>query len=126
MPVARSAGYRLDAAGEAGVELALPLRADFLQIEDRVHGGVLATLADTAAVYALYRGLPEDRSMTSVEFKLNFLRPVLLDGGEVRARAEVVQRGRTIGLCDVELRQAGRLVAKGLFTYLFAERRVGR
>ncbi len=60
--------------------------------------------------------------MTSIEFKVNFLKPGLEDGGALAARATRIQRGRTIGLCDVEVRQADRLLMKGSFTYLFFKR----
>jgi acyl-coenzyme A thioesterase PaaI-like protein len=59
--------------------------------------------------------------MTSIDFTLNFLRPALLERGELLARAVLVKRGRTIALADVDVEQAGQLVAKGLFTYLFAD-----
>lgn len=60
--------------------------------------------------------------MTGVELKMNFLRPALADRGELRARSRVVQRGRRIGVCQVEVSQADRPVALGTFTYLFFER----
>jgi acyl-coenzyme A thioesterase PaaI-like protein len=41
-----------------------------------------------------------------------------MNGGPLAARATVVKRGQTIGLCDVDVSQGGELVAKGLFTYI--------
>jgi len=76
---------------------------------------MLATLADTAGAYLLYRSLPPDRRMTSIEFKLNFLRPAVADAGELHARARIVKQGRQVTLCDIEVAQGGELVAKGLF-----------
>jgi acyl-coenzyme A thioesterase PaaI-like protein len=61
--------------------------------------------------------------MTSIEFKLNFLSPALGDGGTLTARSQVVRKGKKVGVCDVEVTQGERLVAKGLFTYLFYPRR---
>jgi uncharacterized protein (TIGR00369 family) len=86
-----------------------------------IHGGILATLADTAAVYALRPGLAASRIMTSIEFKLNFLAPGRSGEGPLVARAHVVRQGRRVGVCDVEVEQAGATIAKGLFTYLFVE-----
>ena len=105
-------------ASETEVELAAPVFDSSLQVDGWVHGGVLATLADTAGAYLLYRSLPPDRSMTSIEFKLNFLRPAVADAGDLRARARLVKQGRQVTLCDIEVAQGGELVAKGLFTYL--------
>ena len=121
MPLAVELGMRFLERTEAGAAIALPLRAEFLQVADVVHGGIVATLADTAAVYLLLGGGRPERAMTSIEFKLNFLRPALLERGELLARAVLVKRGRTIALADVGVEQAGQLVAKGLFTYLFAD-----
>ena len=75
----------------------------------------------TAAVYALRPGLPSGHIMTSIEFKLNFLSPARADKGTLVARARVVRQGRRVGVCDVDVEQAGVVVAKGLFTYLFLE-----
>lgn len=96
----------------------MPLKHIFLQEERVVHGGVLTTLADTAAVYTIYPFLEDGRTMSSIEFKLNFLRPVFIDGGSVTAKAKLVRQGKRVALVQVDLQQARRLVAKGLFTYL--------
>jgi len=41
-----------------------------------VHGGVFASLVDTAAYWAVYAEVDEGKRMTTVEMKLNFLAPV--------------------------------------------------
>lgn len=115
-------GLQLVCAGDDAVELALPLQARFLQGQGIVHGGVLATLADSAAVMALFPRPGDAASgLSSIEFKLNFLRPALPDAGDVHARALVLRRGRRVGVCEVELFQAERRIAKGLFTYLYLD-----
>ncbi|MCK6448139.1 MAG: PaaI family thioesterase [Planctomycetes bacterium] len=96
-------------------------RRELLQGHAHVHGGVLAALADTAGVWLVYPELAHGVEMTSIEFKLNFLRPATLDAGELVATAKLVKRGRTIALADVDVTQGGELVAKGLFTYLVFE-----
>ena len=117
-PMTELVGYRLVSAGEGRAELALAPRDEFRQEVGRLHGGILATLGDTAAVYAIVGRLPRDRSLTSIEFKLNFLRPAELEGPELLARAQVVKLGRSVALAEVEIEQGSALVAKGLFTYL--------
>ena len=103
-------------ATEARVRL--PVRPDFLQEEGVVQGGILAALADATAVYLLMEGAPAERSMTSIEFKLNFLSAARLERGALEARATIVRRGRRIVLCRSVVEQDGRPVAQGLFTYL--------
>ncbi len=84
-----------------------------------VHGALLTAVADTASVYVLHPDLPEGYTMASIEFKMNFLRPAQIGRGRIHARAKALRRGRTVGVCEVELQQGNALVAKGLFTYLF-------
>ena len=118
-PVNRRLGLRLlDHSGDAAT-VSAPAAADFEQETGVIHGGILSTLADTACVYALLPGLSGGRSMTTIEFKVNFLRPARVGGDDLIARAKCVKRGRRIGLCEVDVFQAEELVAKGLFTYMF-------
>ncbi len=122
VPANRLFGFVLDSMGTDTAVVSLTPTADHIQEEGIVHGGITTALADTAAVHALYPGLPEGASMTGIELKINFLRPVREGGGDLRATARVVKRGKTVGLCDVEVHQDDRLVAKGLFTYLIMAR----
>lgn len=111
--------------GERDLEHArvdLGLKPQYLQGEARVHGGILATLADTCAVYLAVPRVPVERMLTSIEFKLNFVRPALLERGDVSAHATMVRFGRQVVLIDVELSQSHGLIAKGLFTYLQVDR----
>jgi uncharacterized protein (TIGR00369 family) len=121
-PIHRLLGFELQERDSTGAVLRLPLQHDFLQEEGLVQGGVIAALADATAVQVLLPELAPERSLTSIEFKLNFLRPARLAGGALVARAELVRRGRSIALCKVLVEQAGQAIATGLFTYLLQER----
>jgi uncharacterized protein (TIGR00369 family) len=116
-PFNRALRFEMNRVGPA-TEVTMPVEEWFMQENGVVHGGMIASLADTAAVYALVETLKDSEQMTSIEFKINFLRPARMDGGPLAARATVVKRGQTIALCDVDVRQSGELVAKGLFTYI--------
>ncbi len=104
------------------MEVELPVRAEFLQEEGVVHGGILTALADTAAVYLLWPELHPQRSMTGIEFKMNFLGAATAAGGPLLATATPLRIGGTIGVCESVVRQGDRLVAKGTFTFLVRER----
>jgi uncharacterized protein (TIGR00369 family) len=106
--------------GRAEVELAA--RAELAQEEGVVHGGVLAALLDTAAVYAVHPDLPTDRTMTSISFQIHFLAPADPQGAPLRAVGTVLRQGNRVLLCEAEARQGATLVAKGSFTYLLRER----
>ena len=66
--------------------------------------------------FALYSLVPPGETFNTVEMKINFLGAV--KDGDVIAEAHIAKRGRTISLGEFEVRQADRLVAKGLCTYI--------
>ena len=122
VPANRLFRFSLIASSDKRAEISMPLDKTYLQEGGVVHGGIISTLADTAAVYTLHPYLTENQSMTSIEFKMNFLSPVLIENGDLLAQANLVKRGRKVALCDVEIYQKEKLVAKGLFTYLIFKR----
>ncbi|HEY7160456.1 MAG TPA: PaaI family thioesterase [Acidobacteriota bacterium] len=123
VPINQHLGFRLISQSVESASVSVEPRSEYIQEEGVIHGAIVTALADTAAVYIFHPGLSPDMTMTSIEFKLNFLSPALLDGGTITARASVVRKGRKIGVCDVDVMQGDRHIAKGLFTYLFYERK---
>lgn len=101
--------------------MVLDVSNDLTQQTGVLQGGVLSALADAAAVHLFLPYLAEHQIMTSIEFKMNFLRPVRVAGGGVTARSSALHCGRKVGVAEVEVTQASQLVAKGLFTYLFMD-----
>ncbi len=118
VPANRLFRFSLITSSDTRSEISMPLDKTYLQEGGVVHGGIISTLADSAAVYTLHPYLTENQSMTSIEFKMNFLSPALVENGDLLAKARLVKRGRKVALCDVEIFQNEKLVAKGLFTYL--------
>jgi uncharacterized protein (TIGR00369 family) len=80
-----------------------------------LHGGVLCDIADAAMGMAYAARLEAGETFTTLELKINFLKPVWT--GMLRAEGRVVSGGRTIGLveCDV-LDASGRVVARATST----------
>jgi uncharacterized protein (TIGR00369 family) len=78
-----------------------------------LHGGVLCDIADAAMAAAYRTTLRQGERFTTVELKINFLRPVW--NAKLRAQARVVRAGKLVGLleCDIFDEQR-RLVARGL------------
>ncbi len=122
-PVHRMLGLELLARSKEAAELRLPLKRDFMQEEGVVQGGILATLADAACVYLLLPDLGQEESLTSIEFKVNFLAPATLERGALHARAEPIRRGRRISVCRATVNQSNGAVLEGLFTYLVSPAR---
>jgi uncharacterized protein (TIGR00369 family) len=82
-----------------------------------LHGGILCDIADTAMGVAFASTLSVGESFTTIELKINYLRPVR--NAQLRAEGRVVQRGHTIGYveCDVT-DESGKLIAKANSTCL--------
>ncbi len=122
VPINKFFGYTLVSREPKETVVSMEIRPEFLQEEGLVQGGILSAIADTAAVYTFFPDLDDGATMTSIEFKVNFLRPAVPGNGALMARARVIQRGRKIGVCDVEVTQSDAVVLKGLFTYMFYDR----
>jgi uncharacterized protein (TIGR00369 family) len=82
-----------------------------------LHGGILCDLADAAMGMAYFSQLEEGETFTTLELKINYLRPFWT--GKLVAHGRVVSRGKTVGMteCDV-LDEQGRLIAKATSTCL--------
>ena len=110
-PIARLIGFQLTAieAGEAVVEF--EATEAHTNPMGTLHGGVLCDIADAAMGLAYAAALDEGESFTTLELKINFLKPVWK--GKLRARGRVVKQGRTVSLveCDITDDQ-GALVAR--------------
>lgn len=81
------------------------------------HGGAIFSPADSAVAMALIGLVERDETFTTVEMKLNYLKP--FKEGEIIAEATIVYKGGTTAIGDVEVRNGeGALIAKGLATYM--------
>ena len=84
-----------------------------------VHGGVIATLLDSAAGCAVHSVLPEGTGYTSVDLSVKYLRPVTIDTGRVVATGTVVSRGSRTALAEARLTDCrDRLLAHATSTCL--------
>ncbi len=114
-PVATLIGFKLASIqpGEAIVEFEATER--HANPMGTLHGGILCDIADAAMGMAYAARLDKGETFTTLELKINFLRPVWT--GKLRALGRVVKAGRTIGLveCDVVDDQE-RLVARASST----------
>jgi uncharacterized protein (TIGR00369 family) len=108
-PAATKIGMRLASfqQGEAVVEL--DADGSHGNPMGTVQGGILAAIADAAMGWAYMTTLAEGESYTTLELKMNFLRPVR--AGRLEARARVRSAGRTVGLIECEVLADGGKVA---------------
>jgi len=84
-----------------------------------VHGGVAATLLDSAMGCAVHSALPAGAGYTSLEIKVNFVRPLTAETGRVRCEAKLIHLGgRTATAEGRVVDEAGKLYAHGTTTCL--------
>ena len=82
-----------------------------------LHGGILCDIADGAMGMAWASELEEGETFTTLELKINFLKPVWQT--KLRAEATVIRRGRTVGLTQCDVRdEKGDLVAHATSTLM--------
>ena len=80
-----------------------------------LHGGVLCDLTDAAMGFAFASTLEEGESFTTLELKINYLRPIRR--AHLTAKARVVSRGRTVGLVECEVTdENNKLIARATST----------
>ena len=116
-PIARLLGAKLIAIehGRAKVELAADER--HANPMGTLHGGVLCDIADAAMGMAYAATLEDGESFTTLELKINFLRPVWT--ATLTAEGFVVHRGRSVGLTECSITDdKGRLIARATSTCL--------
>lgn len=114
-PVGTLIGFRPTSIGVGEAVFELDAGPQHANPMGTLHGGVICDVADAAMGTAYASTLGEDESFTTLELKINFVRPFWT--GPLVATARVVKGGRTIGLteCDVTDRE-GRLIARAMST----------
>jgi uncharacterized protein (TIGR00369 family) len=85
-----------------------------------VHGGLAATLLDSAMGCAVHSTLPEGVGYTTLELKVNFTRPITSETGRVLCEGAVVHRGGRVATAEgrVIAERTGKLLAHGTTTCL--------
>ena len=84
-----------------------------------VHGGVMATLLDSALGCAVQSMLPAGTSYTTIELKVNYLRPITAQTGTVYCEGKIIHLGGRVATAEARLTGAGgKLYAHGTTTCL--------
>jgi uncharacterized protein (TIGR00369 family) len=84
-----------------------------------VHGGLAATLLDSAMGCAVHSTLPAGTGYTTLEFKVNFARPITGATGRVLCEGTLIHRGRTVATAEGRVTtEDGKLLAHATTTCL--------
>ena len=79
-----------------------------------VHGGWAASILDSALALSTLSTLEPDQGFTTVDIRINYLRPLTMETGEVRAEGRVIQGGRRLAYCEAMLTdRAGKVICHG-------------
>ncbi|MCY3006387.1 MAG: PaaI family thioesterase [Planctomycetota bacterium] len=114
-PVSQLIGFQVAQATQEEKELGLAVVA--LEVDERlhnpmgrVHGGILAALADAAMGIAFGRMLDVGQDFSTIDLQIQYMRPVT--SRLLTAKARVKQRGLRMGFVECEIRDTrDRLIA---------------
>lgn len=117
-PMLQHLGIQLEDLQDGAAKLSLPFAEHLVTVDQTVHGGAIATLADTAAMAAAWSGAspPESLRGSTVDLTLHYLAPAV--GSDLIAHARVLHRGLSLIHVDIDVTTAaGKPTAHALATY---------
>jgi uncharacterized protein (TIGR00369 family) len=118
-PILSTVGFELDEVEEGRVVFALEPGEHHYNPIGSVHGGVYATVLDSACGCAVHSTLPAGARYTSLDLSVKFLRGLDVAVGPVRCEGRVLHSGRRTALAEARLTDAaGRLYAHATSTCL--------
>ncbi len=116
-PFPRHLPMNIAAIGEGTARVELTVAECHLQPFGIVHGGVFATLIDTATFWAAFSLLPEDAGLVNVDLKLNYLAPAA--GGMLIAEGRCLRSGRSLSYAEARITDGdGTLLTHGTSTLI--------
>ena len=83
------------------VQIKFPYQLCLTQQNGYIHAGIITTILDSACGFAAFTMMPLNRSVLSIEFKVNLLSPAV--GESFIGIGKVIKAGRTITVCSGEL-----------------------
>ncbi|MEP6848945.1 MAG: PaaI family thioesterase [Acidobacteriota bacterium] len=116
LPFAKLLGMRLVDLRLDEAVMKIEMRDYLRQPSGVLHGGVTATLIDTAMAFAVRTRLPQEEATATIDLTVHYLRPHV--EGVVTCTAKVVRAGKRIFTVSADVvNDQGKLVATGISTY---------
>ena len=115
-PYYKLLGMEIMEIKEGESKIQMPFKQDLTHPYRIVHGGAIASLADSSVAMALISLVePRDR-FTTIEFKINFFAPV--NKGKLEAHGKIIYKGSKTAVGEVDVKnEEGKLIAKVIATY---------
>jgi uncharacterized protein (TIGR00369 family) len=118
-PIAQTLGFALVEADEGRAVFAGEPAAYHYNPLGVVHGGLAATLLDSALACAIQTMLPQGMGYTTVQLNVNLVRAMTVNTGRVRCEGRVIHSGRQVATSEGDIRDSnGKLLAHGTTTCL--------
>lgn len=118
-PFAETMDFMLAEVTEGRVVFTGTPTARFFNPLGSIHGGWTATILDSAMACAAHSTLKAGEGYTTLEMKINYVRPVMPESGLVRCEGKLIHRGGTVATTEGRLvDERGRLLAHGTETCL--------
>jgi len=116
-PVAMLIGYKILNVKNGHVVYELDPKEYHYNPFSSVHGGIISTLLDTAMTASVLSTLTKGTNCSTIEIKVNFVRPVTSRCGTVKCEAQVLHTGKSFATAEGKLKdQNGKLYAHGVST----------
>ena len=117
VPFLKLLGIEVESVGAGTATLAVPVRHELMRNDGIVHGGVMASLIDSAFAFAIIPILADGERTVTVDLTIHYLRP--LSSGVAKASARIVRAGRRVITVSADLfDENDKLAATALSTYL--------
>ncbi len=121
LPFARLIGMEIEELKTDYARLALSFRPDLTQPAGLLHGGMHATLIDTAVAQAIVTTIKPEYAMVTIHLDTKYFKPTVL--GKIHAEARIVRKGAKIFHGDVQVTNDAReLVAQGWCVYAIVKK----
>lgn len=115
--IGRLLGMRFDEVAHGRIVISIDTRPDFANPLGAVHGGIAATLLDSALGCAVHTTLPAGVGFTTLELKVNYIRAARTDGQTLTATGTVIHAGRRTATAEGKvLDDHGKLIAHATTT----------
>jgi uncharacterized protein (TIGR00369 family) len=108
-------GARTESAEDGESRLSFEAREEHLNPAGTLHGGVLATLVDTAMGQAVRSATGEDDVPATSQLTVTYLRPG--NPGQLTVTARVRTRGEHLTVCEADVEQDGRELVHAVATF---------
>ncbi|HWT02421.1 MAG TPA: PaaI family thioesterase [Pyrinomonadaceae bacterium] len=114
IPFARLLGMELGELRRGAATLHIEAREELKRNRGILHGGVVASLADTAAAFAVLTVAEPGQGSTTIDLTVHYLRP--LSAGRATARARVLRAGRRVMVISVDVFDQNQALAATALT----------